>query len=92
MERCEDHVVRQLNVENCLKFYRQATEFDLKDLQKTIVRFAKLHFLELTKQESFLKCSADEICMFCSSNVLNIEKEEDVYEALWKWYKHDEKK
>ena len=62
----------------------------MTDLQQIIVRFINWHFLEVTEQEAFLELSASEVCHVVSSDVLNTEKEEDVYEALWKWYKHDQ--
>lgn len=90
VDRCEDHVVRQLNIDNCLEFYSQAEKFNMKDLQRTIVRFINWHFVDLTKQDAFLELTAEQVCQMVSSDVLNTEKEEDVYEALWKWFKHDE--
>lgn len=62
----------------------------MTDLQQIIIRFINWHFLEVTEQEDFLQLPANEICHMVCSDVLNCEKEEDVYEALWRWYKHDE--
>ena len=62
----------------------------MKDLQKTIVRYINWHFNEVVASDDWLELPADKIVTLVCNDVLNIEKEEDVYEALWQWFNHDE--
>jgi kelch-like protein 19 len=62
----------------------------MKDLQKTILRYISWHFMEVVALDAWLELPASKIALLVCNDVLNIEREEDVYEALWKWYKHDE--
>ncbi len=64
----------------------------MKDLQKTIVRYINWHFIEVVALDEWLELPGQKIATLVCNDVLNIEKEEDVYEAIWKWFKNDEKK
>ena len=90
LDRLEDHVVRHLTVENCLEYYSKADEYGMKDLQKTIIRYISWHFTEVVALDAWLELAASKVALLVCNDVLNIEKEEDVYEALWQWFKHDE--
>ena len=92
LDRLEDHVVRHLSVENCLDYYSKAEEYEMKSLQKTVIRYINWHLMELVEQDSWLELPASLVITLVSNDVLNIEKEEDVYEALWKWFKHEEER
>lgn len=92
VDRLEDHVVRRLSVENCVEYYSKAEECGMKDLQKTIVRYISWHFMDVAALDSWVDLPSSKIGLLVCNDVLNVEKEEDVYEALWKWFKHDESK
>ena len=62
----------------------------MKDLQKTIIRYISWHFTEVVALDAWLELPASKIALLVCNDVLNIEKEEDVYEALWQWFKHDD--
>ena len=92
LDRLEDLVVKDLSVENCLDYCSKAEECEMKSLQKTVIRYISWHLMELVEQEDWVKLPKSTIISLVSNDVLNIEKEEDVYEALWKWFKYDENK
>ena len=92
LDRLEDLVVKDLSVENCLDYCSKAEECEMKSLQKTVIRYISWHLMELVEHEDWVKLPKSTIISLVSNDVLNIEKEEDVYEALWKWFKYDENK
>jgi kelch-like protein 20/kelch-like protein 24/35 len=73
-----------------LEYYSKVEEYGLKDLQKTIVRYINWHFNEVAALDEWLELPSSKIGALVCNDVLNIEKEEDVYEAIWKWFKHDQ--
>jgi kelch-like protein 20/kelch-like protein 24/35 len=75
-----------------LEYYWKADDYGMKDLQKTIVRYINWHFIEVVALDEWLELPGQKIATLVCNDVLNIEKEEDVYEAIWKWFKNDEKK
>lgn len=92
LERLQNHVVRQLTVENCLEYFSKTVEYGMNDLRTKIVRYINWHFIDVASQKEWLELSSSTVNTIISSNVLNIEREEDLYEAIWAWYNHDKLK
>ena len=51
--------------------------------------FSKNNFQEVMKQEEFLQLPQAQLIDIISSDVLDVSSEEQVYEAVMSWIKHD---
>lgn len=80
----------KLSVSNCLSTYKFAEAYDCFELTKASHDFVMKHFITVSLTEEFLTLNTDELDRFLSSDELKVEAETEVYEALLRWYKHDE--
>lgn len=53
------------------------------------MEYIEWNFLQVASEEEFLSLTANQLTALLGSNNLRVKKEERVYEAVWKWYKHD---
>jgi len=51
------------------------------------MEYVEWNFLQVANEEDFV--TADHLTSLLGSNNLRVKREERVYEAVWKWYKHD---
>ena len=47
------------------------------------------NFLQVASEEDFVTLTAAQMTYVLGNNNLRVKREEKVYEAMWKWYKHD---
>ena len=67
-----------------------AKNFGFTDMINKIDRFVDWNFGKVTKTPAFLEISADHLLKIVTSENLRVKREEAVYEAVWKWFKHDQ--
>ena len=53
------------------------------------MEYVEWNFLQVANEEDFVTLTADHLTSLLGSNNLRVKREERVYEAVWKWYKHD---
>lgn len=53
------------------------------------MEYIEWNFLQVVKEDDFVELSAFQITSLLGSNNLKVKREDRVYEAVWKWYKHD---
>ena len=89
MKACCRYFVNTLDIRNCLNVLSYSTTYNYGHLERVVFQFVQLNFLQLTTVTEFLDASADQMSSLLSSDDLNIASEEDAYEALIRWTKHD---
>lgn len=89
MKACCNYFVNTLDIQNCLSVLSFSTVHSYDELQKVVFHFAQQHFLQLSTTSEFLNSSASIVATILSSDDLNVEKEENIFEALIKWTYHD---
>lgn len=53
------------------------------------MEYVEWNVLQVANGEDFVTLTADHLTSLLGSNNLRVKREERVYEAVWKWYKHD---
>lgn len=87
---CAKFMETQLDISNCIGIYYFATVHDCLDLKVKAREHVEKNFIEVSHGEEFLALTADKMAGLLTSNELNVEKEETVYEALVRWVCFDE--
>jgi len=80
-----DHLRRS----NFIKLLKISETLDLEQLKIKAMEYVEWNFLQVANEEDFVTLTADHLTSLLGSNNLRVKREERVYEAVWKWYKHD---
>ncbi|XP_041351470.1 kelch-like protein 7 [Gigantopelta aegis] len=86
---CAKFMELQLDVNNCVGIHDFANIHNCEELKVKAREFIEKNFSEVFKVEEFLNLPSDRIAEFLSSDELNVEKEETVFEALILWIYFD---
>ncbi|KAL9957686.1 hypothetical protein ACROYT_G034611 [Oculina patagonica] len=86
---CERFTIDHLRTKNCIEFLQLAETLDLEQLKQKAMEYIQWNFLQVANEEDFVKLTAPQITSLLGSNNLKVRREDRVYEAVWKWYKHD---
>ena len=87
---CARFMETQLDVCNCVGVYCFAHIHMCGELKAKAREFMEKNFTEVSQGEEFVNLPNDKMEELISSNELNVDKEEVVYEALVRWVEHDE--
>ena len=90
LKACAKYMESQLDIQNCVCIHYFAQIHNCEDLKNKAREHIEKNFLDVMHGDEFLTLSADKVAEIFSSNELNVEKEESVFEALLIWLKHDE--
>lgn len=88
-DACCNFLKQQLHPSNCLGFMAFADLHACPDLLSASQRFAQKHFPEVRMSDEFVHLPANTVIELISSNDLGVLSEEDVFEAVIQWVKHD---
>ena len=88
-DACCNFLKQQLHPSNCLGFMAFADLHSCHDLLVESQRYAQKHFPEVRMSEEFIHLSSTTVIDLISSNDLGVLTEEDVFEAVIQWIKHD---
>lgn len=86
---CCEFIKRQLDSTNCLGIRAFADTHSCPELQEAADSYAQRHYLEVLEVGEFLELSAQELAGLLESEDLNVDREEQVFESVMKWVKHD---
>lgn len=86
---CERFTIDHLRTQNCIEFLKLAETLNLEQLKHRAVEYLEWNFLQVVNEDDFVKLSAFQITSLLGSNNLKVKREDKVYDAMWKWYKHD---
>ena len=86
---CIEVLSRRLGSDNCFSIMQIAEQFGADILAKRAKDFIKLNFFLVVNNEEFVSISQEELVHFISSDDIQVEKEEEVYQCVLKWVKHE---
>ena len=86
---CSDILGRSLTTENCFVLRAFAEQYNCLALKETSTKVIFKNFVEVSKTAGFLSLDKTAVQEIFSSDELVVSKEEEVYEALIDWLKHD---
>lgn len=82
---CSDFLLRQLHPSNCLGIRSFADAHSCTELLQVSEKYIHEHFMDVVKSEEFLLLPHEDLASLLSSEDLNVDFEEDVYNALITW-------
>ena len=84
---CAKFMTKHITVANCLGIREFSRLHELSDLSSAANKFAMSNFSKVWKAEEFLGLAVEELEDFVKSDQINVNSEEDVYEAVTRWLK-----
>ena len=87
---CIQILQRNFSTENCFSILQVAEQFGASDLAKRASNSIKENFFSAVNNEEFVSISKKSLIDFISSDEIQVEREEEVYQAVLKWVKYDE--
>jgi len=88
-ERCTSFLQKMLSPRNCLGIETTASQFDCEILKSTATNFVRDNFITVSATDEFLSLDAARLRELVASDDTKIDREEQVYESIMKWVKHD---
>ena len=88
-DSCCDFLRKQLDPTNVLGIISFADLHSCRDLLSEAQRYARKHFPEVRSSEEFITLPLNSIVELISSDELGVLAEEDVFEAVIQWVKHN---
>uniref|UniRef100_A0A1A9UDS7 BTB domain-containing protein n=1 Tax=Glossina austeni TaxID=7395 RepID=A0A1A9UDS7_GLOAU len=89
-EQCCELLKQVLKPENCFSLQRYADIHSCDDLHNHCHKYILENFQQLTNTEEWLLLSFEEIEKLIKDDKLRVKVEENAYEAVIKWIKHDQ--
>lgn len=89
---CVNYLQKKLSLSNCLAIFRLGLVLNVPRLAVAARDYSADRFESLAKEEEFLQLAPHELFALIGADVLNVEKEEMVFEALMKWVRGDKEK
>ena len=86
---CSDFLSRQLHPSNCLGIKSFADAHSCTELLHASEKYINEHFTDVVKNEEFLLLPHEDLAAMLASEELNVDSEEDVYNSLITWARHD---
>lgn len=86
---CVSFLQKKLCLSNCLAIFRLGLMLDCPRLAVSARDFLCDRFNLIVRDEEFSQLSPDELIAIISSDSLNVEKEEDVFQVVMKWAAKD---
>lgn len=87
---CLTYFQEKLVLGNCLAIYRLGLLLDCPKLALAAQEFICERYQVVVRDQDFLQLTASELAIIITSDALNVEREELVFESLMDWVKHDE--
>ncbi len=89
-QSCAEHMLRQLTVENAIRFRHQGQIVKCPELFEAAHHLIMDEFHAVSQTPSFLELNSSVLKELISSDDLAIESEKDVFDAVIRWVEHDE--
>ncbi|XP_029309853.1 kelch-like protein 40a [Cottoperca gobio] len=87
---CVSYLQEKLVLGNCLAIFRLGLLLDCPRLVLKARDFICERYQVVVRDQDFLQLAASELAIIITSDALNIEREELVFESLMDWVRHDE--
>lgn len=86
---CVNYLQKKLSLSNCLAIFRLGLVLNVPRLAMAARDYSADRFESLSKEEEFLQLAPHELFALIGADILNVEKEERVFEALMQWVRSD---
>ncbi|XP_034717551.1 kelch-like protein 40b [Etheostoma cragini] len=86
---CVSFLQKRLSLSNCLAVFRLGLMLDCPRLAISARNYACERFQLISRDEEFLQLLPGELAAIIANDNLNVEKEEEVFEALMNWMSRD---
>lgn len=90
-EACEVFLLRKLHPSNCITVRSIADKFSCPKLLQAAESFIEKNFVDVSVSDEFQQLPLEGIIRLISKDDLNVHSEEQVFEAVLRWIKQDEK-
>ncbi|XP_054888574.1 kelch-like protein 40a [Poeciliopsis prolifica] len=87
---CLTYLQEKMVLGNCLSIFKLGLLLDCPRLTLGAREFICERFQVVVRDQDFFQLSPSELAIILSSDALNVEREEQVFESLMEWIKHDE--
>ncbi|XP_064476513.1 kelch-like protein 2 [Ornithodoros turicata] len=87
-EACCSYLEHHMDETNCLGIHSFAEVHSCMELQEKAKVFACQYFADVIRQDEFLNLSSSKLIEFLSSDALEVDKEEHIFEAVLLWVNH----
>ncbi|XP_041663515.1 kelch-like protein 41a [Cheilinus undulatus] len=89
---CVNYLQKRLSKANCLAIYRLGLMLNCVRLAMAARDYIADRFEIISKDDDFIELAPPELFAIIGADVLNVEKEEVVFESLMKWIRKDKEK
>lgn len=89
VEACGKYLEKLITIENCLGIQSLAMQFSLDNLESSVASFVSWNFVDLARETEFVLIPYQQLKQIVKSDTLHVRAEEDVYEAVMRWFRHD---
>uniref|UniRef100_A0A4W4EFQ1 BTB domain-containing protein n=1 Tax=Electrophorus electricus TaxID=8005 RepID=A0A4W4EFQ1_ELEEL len=89
---CVNYLQKKLSLANCLAIFRLGLVLNVPRLAVAARDYTADRFESLVNEEEFLQLAPHELFALIGGDMLNVEKEEVVFESLMKWVRNDKEK
>ena len=86
---CADFMASQVELHNCVEFYRFALLYRLDQLEKVSKQFVFAEFKIVALVAKFKELTCRELIEFIKDDDVNVEDENVVFDAVLGWVRHD---
>lgn len=87
---CVSYLQEKMVLGNCLAIFRLGLLLDCPRLALAAREFICERYPVVVRDQDFLQLGASELGILITSDALNVEREEQVFESLMDWVKYDE--
>lgn len=87
---CVSYLQEKLVLGNCLAIFRLGLLLDCPRLVLAAREFICERYQVVVRDPDFLQLAPSELAVIITSDALNVEQEEQVFESLMDWVRHDE--
>lgn len=88
-ERCTKFLQRMLTPQNCLSIETTAVQYDCENLRDTTTAYIRENFVPISNSVEFMQLDQKRLIELVSSDDTKVDCEEQVFESIMKWVKHD---
>jgi kelch-like protein 20 len=86
---CCEFLKKQLDASNCLGIRAFADTHACRDLLRIADKFTQHNFSDVVESDEFLMLPMAQLIEIISSEELNVRSEEQVFNAIMAWIRHD---
>lgn len=87
--KMSEYLKNSINAENCLALESFAAQFDCEELEEAATAFKLQNFVSVVRSYGFKMLDFEKVKELVSHDEIVVSKEEDVYEGVIAWVKHD---